>query len=513
MTRPRWKPKKENTNSTAENATQKISDQIGLNNRSGHTSENTCDICNESPCPQWCIAEIDRRLVAAGWDPITPFWWNVIRESRGYKNIVIRGGRRGKKSTHVCIIAVSEALNPKHKEPPGDIAYFGIVSAVKDQAVDRIRTCAKILDVLQVPHKALTERITLSERNIGIRAFVATLKGVVSFTAIGLLCDEMARWQDPDNGANPAREVMGSLKPTMATMKQSQAWYVSSPWSTLDLHHEMFERGDTRSQKVFYGPTWEINPSLTEQETHDLEEDEATWEREYKAIPMSSDETKFFSGAFIDACASGGFTGAVEKTSAGADFAFRRNSSAMVVLDKSGERLKVTAAEERAPGLKPLVPSETIHELIGIAAEHAADSIACDLHYIESVREDTELIDMPLLEFPTASTEIMKAYVRVRVLISKGWIDLSSAPKLLLQQLKETSEKPTENSISIKQKNKGKKHGDMVSAFVCAVWAIDQLLMSNNPWAGKRRFELNRNAKQSNSLGKLTMLPTPDLLD
>lgn len=228
---------------------------------------------------------------------------------------------------------------------------------------------------------------------------------------------------------------------------------------------------------------------------------------------MSSDETKFFSGAFIDACTLAKFSGNAERTSAGGDFAFRRNSSAIVVLDKLGNILRVSAAEERAPGLKPLVPSETIHELIGIAADHGADSVACDLHYIESVREDTELIDMPLLEFPTASAEIMKAYVRVRVLISKGWIDLSSAPKLLLQQLKETSEKPTENSISIKQKNKGKKHGDMVSAFVCAVWAIDQLLLSANPWAGKRRFELNRHAKQSDSLGKLTMLPTLDLLD
>lgn len=491
MARPRWKPKKEDPRPELK-----------------PPAQGDCEFCSESPCPIWCIAEIDRRLVAAGWDPITPFWWDVIRRSRGYKNVVIRGGRRGKKSTHVCIIAVSEALNPKHKEPPGDIAYFGIVSAVKDQAVDRIRTCAKILDVLQIPHKALTERITLSERNIGIRAFVATLKGVVSFTAIGLLCDEMARWQDPDNGANPAREVMGSLKPTMATMKQSTAWYVSSPWATLDLHHEMFERGTTRSQVVFYAPTWEMNPNLTEEETHALEEDEATWEREYKAIPMSGDETKFFSASFVDACALASAGGMVDRTAAGGDFAFRRNSSAIVVLDKLGKKLRVVIAEERAPGLKPLVPSETMQELIGIASEHGADSIACDLHYIESVREVTEVIDMPLLEFPTAQSEILKAYVRVRVLIAKGWIDLSRAPKLLLQQLKETSEKPTENSISIKQKTKGKKHGDMVSAFVCAVWAIDQMLMASNPWAGKRRFERGDSAS-----ARLTDMPTPDLLD
>lgn len=484
-----------------------------------------CQDCGEYTCPLWCIAEIDRRLVAAGWDPITPWWWNVIRRSRGKKHVVVRGGRRGKKSTHVCIIAVSELLNPKHRDPPGEPAYFGIVSAVKDQAVERIRTCSKILKVLEVPHKALTETITLHQRNLGVRAFVATLKGVVSFTAIGLLCDEMARWQDKDTGANPAREVLGSLKPTMATMKEAQAWYVSSPWSTLDLHYEMMKRGETKAQITFDAPTWVMNPNLTEAETRELEEDEATWMREYGAIPMSSDETKFFAAEFIDRAASeiSYAIGAViqfvkdrqhatERIAAGGDFAFRRNSSALAVIEKRGQSLYVSRVEERVPGVLPLVPSATITELCGIAAEEGADSVACDLHYIESVREVTESLALPLLEFPTSNIDIVKAYVRVRVMLADGRINLAGAPKLLLDQLKDTSEKPTENAISIKQKTRGKKHGDLVSAFVCAVWAIDQLPMAAKPLVGERRFPRASDVPQSGS-GKLTDMPTQADMD
>lgn len=441
------------------------------------------------------MRDIDRRLVAAGWNPISDWWWNVIEQKGDIKNIVVQGGRRGGKSTTLCRIAVSEILNPKHVLSPADTTFFAILSAVSLQAKERIQTCARILDVLGVPHKPLTDQIVLTDRNTGIKAIAATLKAVVSFTCLGALCDEMTRWQDPDTGANPANQVLSSLRPTTLTMPHAQIWYVSAPWSTLDAHYKMYAQGDNESQKVFHGASWEMNPSITERQTRLLEPDEISWRREYKAEPMSSDMTTFFATPFVDAATMTivSPSSVADRTVAGGDFAFRRNSSAMTVLEQHAKMLKVTACEERIPGVIPLKPSATIAELATIAHAHGADSLACDLHYVETVRETLEDLeedfDLPLLEFPTSNAAISVVYVRARVLLAQGLFDLSQAPPLLLEQLKETMVQPTENGLSITQKTKGAAHGDLVSSLIAAVWATEQDRPVDNPSRGPRRFQ------------------------
>lgn len=473
-----------------------------------HRTKN-CRFCKKSTCTIWCLHEIDRRLVAAGWKPISPWWWIVIYAAAALpliRNIVLRGGRRGRKSTTLCVVAVSEILNDeKHILPPGDIAYFAIISASLPQAKDRIQTCGRVLSVLEVPHKQTAEQIVLADRNAGIRVFAATLKGVVSFTALGVLCDEVARWQDPDTGANPATEVLSSLRPTMMTMKSAQMWLVSSPWSTLDVHHKMFKDGNTKAQRVFHGSTWEMNPDVSEAETHALEPDFASWQREYAAVPMASDEAKFFPASFIDmATAYTTIPFGESKIVAGADFAFRRNSSALVTLRECKGNVTLTASEERIPGEKHLVPSETITDLAGIARMNGAESIACDLHYIETVRETIEDLDMGLMEFPTSNEEISKAYVRTRILLSERRLDLSLANPRLIEQLKDTTARPTASGgLTITNKIKGDSHGDLVSALVCAVWALDRELPGEKIAVGQRRF-----SRSTDSQGILSDMPT-----
>lgn len=481
-------------------------------NSQSQAAASACSWCGETQCQIWCLREIDRRLVAAGWNPISDWWWNVLERSRGVRNVVVRGGRRGGKSTTVCRFAVAEMLDPKHNVPPGDIGYFAIISATLPQAKERILTIAKILDVLEVPHKALTEQIMLHERATGAKAFAATLKGVVSFTAIGALCDEEARWQDPDSGANPANEVLSSLRPTMTTMPNAQMWHVSSPWSTIDVHHLMVEAGDNEAQRVFCGATWEMNPTVTEADTKALEPDYPSWLREYAAQPMASDETKFFPAEFVDAAGKLSFQFEyIEKTRGGGDFAFRKNSSALAVLQQMGVRVRLVANEERVPGKRALIPSETITDLVGLAASHGADGVACDLHYIETVREHTEALDLELLEFPTDSEGINKAYVRTRVMLSHGWLDLSRASPMLLKQLKETTSKPTDGAgLIIKNPVKNGAHGDNVSALVAAVWALDQQTLDRKAAFGARRYPRGGSQKTS---GKLTDYPTAEDLD
>lgn len=363
---------------------------------------------------QITIREMDARLVGKGWVPISAWWWNVIDEvlaersaSSSLVTATIRGGRRGGKSTTTCRVAVHQTVFVEHNVPPGDVGWFAIISAEKDQAKARLRTIGEILAALDIAHKETAEQITLNDRNVGFRVVTASLAGVVSSTYIGALCDEMARWKDKDSGANPARQVMSSLRPSMLTMRRTaMLWAVSSPWSTLDLHYEMVEQGNGPGRRVFCGATWEMNPTITETETHALEQDEASWQREYAGIPMTSDETKFFNAAFIDrACIAKTYARTEDKIVAGGDFAFRRDASAMVVLEKHDDTVRLATDEERIPKPnRPLVPSHVIKEFGEIAESYGSASIACDLHYIETVREHVDDYGLGCLNTQVATT-------------------------------------------------------------------------------------------------------------
>lgn len=449
-----------------------------------------------------CLRAIDRALVAKGWVPISPGWWRILERCYRSKkrNMVGRGGRRaGKSSTIIGRVAVFEMLSAKHVVPPGDIGWFIVISADKTQAKNRIKTARKSLDDLEIPHRATTEEITLADRAIGMKAIAATLEAVVSDTCIGCLCDEMARWRDKDSGANPAKDILTSLKPSMATMPNAIAWYISAPWSTIDEHHKMFEAGGDESQEVFFGTTWDLNPTITEADTHKLERDKVSRDREYGAIPMSSDESKFFAGAFVDAAKIPRFWTTQGERMGGGDFAFKRNSSALVVMDKNGgERMTLRACEERVPSDKPLRPSVTIKDLIGVAAAHGCGGVACDLHYIESVREVTDDLSIALLDFPNDNEGIAQAYVRTRILLSDGLIDLSGAPELLIEQLKETTSKPTVTGMTITNPVKDGRHGDLVSALVCAVWASERTInLGSDSFVGSRRFSRGADSDDS----------------
>jgi hypothetical protein len=444
------------------------------------------------------------RLISKGWHDLSP-WWR-IRIGRAYlsgaRNVVIRGGRRGGKSTSVCRIAVHEVLNVPHHVQPGDIGYFAIISAERDQAKERLRTIAKILETLGVAHKALTEEIRIDGSNLAIKCFTASLAGVVSFTCIGALCDEEARWRDRDTGSNPAAEVLASLRPTMATQPLAKIWHVSSPWSTLDVHHKMIERGNQKDQIVFSGATWEMNPTITEADTYLLEPDEATRLREYAAIPMSSDSAKFFSAALIDRAIEGYSGGFATATVAGGDFAFRKDASALAVVEvrdfvrgdgainpvEVKTRLAVTYDTDRVPTDQPLRVTDTIAELADIAEQCGAETLCTDLHYVESVREVLEQYPIDLVEFPTSSDAINEVFVRVRVLLAQGLLDLSGASAKLIDQLKQVESKPTDGAGLIIRQPRGRgTHGDLVSAMVAAVYSADHPEMAARS-TGRRRF-------------------------
>lgn len=429
-------------------------------------------------------------MVAAGWHDISPWWRERIAKvyAQGAKEIVCRVGRRGGKSETMCRIAVAETLYGEHEIGPGTDGVYVILSALRDQTLDRLATIKRILAALGIEdYKPYAERIEFPSLRRIIRCHTASNASVVSMTCIGAMGDEVAHWKGKEGGENPAKEIIQLLKPAMLTCKNSKLWLISSPFSSLDEHSRRFDLGDKDRRLVFHGATWEANPTVTEEETRLEEPDEQTWEREYAAIPMASDESKFFSAALIDAAKKTVLPGLAESTAAGADFAFSKDSSGIVVMSvvDGGYRLEFDK-QWKVKG-QPLRPTAVVAEAIAIADSCSAEGLACDTHYLELVREETEATGLELVSFPNTNIGIANAYTDVRVMLGRGEIDLSKASTTLIDELKETMGKPTLYGITIEHPRRNGSHGDLARAFVTAMWAVKNGITGDSMTGGARR--------------------------
>lgn len=243
---------------------------------------------------------MDGALVAAGFPPTSPWWREQIGRFllSGRRQFVLRVGRRGGKSSTLCRVAIAMALWGTYRIPPGDVGVVAFVSVSRDESAQRLRTIEAVLRALGIGYRRRDTEIELEGQPIVFKTFAATMSGVSGFTSIMFIGDEVAKWRDAETGANPAKEVLGSARPTMATQPSARMFLCSSPLGTQDAHAIAFDQGDTDTQLVASAPTWEANPSVSEQQTRDLEGDEKTWRREYAAIPQDG-LTAAFTSAIV----------------------------------------------------------------------------------------------------------------------------------------------------------------------------------------------------------------------
>jgi len=230
---------------------------------------------------------LDRSLVAHGFPRTSPWWRRELERflKSGKRRWVLRVGRRGGKSSTICRLMVVVAMCGEWYVPPGDIATIAVVSVDRLEASKRIHTVRAILDAMGVRYEQRGQEVFIPERNCSITVKTCSLTGTVGFTSVMIFADEMAKWSVVETGANPAKEVMASLRPSMATQPTAFEVDCSAPWGDDDLHYELMAQGDTEHQVTGQAATWEANPTITVEQTRELEPDEKEWSRAYAAIP------------------------------------------------------------------------------------------------------------------------------------------------------------------------------------------------------------------------------------
>jgi hypothetical protein len=246
------------------------------------------------------LLELDRRFVAQAFHPLTDWWKQqlAIFYQHGKKRFVARVGRGGAKSTTMVMVALNEVLNGAWVVPKGDPTHlFGLISENKEEAQRRLVTLEQRLQALGLAYQTKGDELWLPAMNRGFRVFACTVGAVSGFRCVGFAADELAKWRTADRSANPAAEVIASVRATTVNHPHAHEFMVSSPWGTQDLHYQLMRDGDTENQSVSMAPSWVANPSITEEQTHTLEDNPRNWLREYAAIPAQGIADNWFGHA------------------------------------------------------------------------------------------------------------------------------------------------------------------------------------------------------------------------
>lgn len=233
---------------------------------------------------------LDAQLASAGFLPTTPWWLAQLERFYAHptaRTLIARVGRGGTKSTTAVKFALTELLFGSWPVPPGERHFAVFVSVRSDEALQRLRQAKAMLDALRLAARQAGDQLELEDLPLGVKTLPATIGAVSGYRAICDVADEAAKWRSADSSANPAREVLASLKAMRVTRPGSRRLVVSSPFGTLDEHHRLVELGNTAEQLVAIAPSWVANPSISEEQTRREEPDERVWLREYAAIPQA----------------------------------------------------------------------------------------------------------------------------------------------------------------------------------------------------------------------------------
>jgi hypothetical protein len=385
---------------------------------------------------------VDAQLVAAGF-PATSPWWRATIERwyrSGKRQAVLRCGRRGGKSSTLSRLAVVEAVYGRHEVPPGDVGFVAIISTDRPEALGRLRTVEAILDTLGVayrPCRGGVVGIELVGRRTGFRVFTATISGVSGFTGIFVLCDEVAKWADADTGANPAAEVLASVRPTMKTMPNARMVLSSSPMSMFDAHYDAYEQGETALQITAWAPSWVANPTLTEADCIIDEPDESKRAREYGAIPQAQAESSLISDLIAERARrtvpQPWDLSHVEghRYAAAMDPATRGHAWTLVVATKGldGRRRVVLAREWRGTPSAPLSPKAIMIEVQALVGAYGLRSVVTDQAAIDYLR-DLVPKGLHLIEQPWTQSEIQIACKHVLTLLQDEQLELHPDPQV-----------------------------------------------------------------------------------
>lgn len=409
------------------------------------------------------------------------------------RTVVVRAGGRGGKTSRLL---APKALHAAWTVPlptlgKGERGYAVIIAPDLSLAQQTFSFCRGYVENSPTLKAALvgepkSEELTLRRPDgnlVTVRVIAASRggKGGRGKTLVFAGMDEACFFFDAAAGVVNDAEIYRAV--IQRIVPGGQCWIVSTPWIALvGLLEELLAKnlGTHRQALCAIAPTRALNPTWDptgEIEADLRENDPDNAAREIDAVPLSAGSGVFFDRAAIDAAVDDDRPLALKPVAgghygAGGDFAFRRDSSALAVVQLASEIFDLAAMEERRPkeGL-PLKPSAVVGEFADVLSRYSVGELGCDSHEREQVEALLAGRGITVTEIPAGQVGKAQTYTLLRTLFREGRVRLPNDPRLKRQLQAVTSRPMPGGGLAITSpRQAGGGHGDLVSALVAATW-------------------------------------------
>lgn len=276
--------------------------------------------------------------------------------------------------------------------------------------------------------------------------------------------------------ANPAAaiqdaEVIDAVYPRL--LPGGEAILASTPWPAISRTASVFEAnyGKPSTALAARGATLLLrnnDPQTIADRDAMMAENPHKALREYDCI-ITDAEGGFFESTAIDRAKAGSVTPQRHHASSGIDLAFRSDASALVVLERQGDKLVEVHTEMVVPKPDaPLKPSVIVGSFAAAARSFGCRELVADGHYIESAREHAAGSGVSVVSAPSGPGAKEQSFLYVRDLLREGLLVLQDVR--LIAQLKSVLgiPQPGGGIRIVLPRRSGAGHADLVSALVVA---------------------------------------------
>jgi Terminase large subunit, T4likevirus-type, N-terminal len=223
-------------------------------------------------------------------------------------------GRRSGKSRTVAVTAayLATMVDWSPYLSGGERGVVMVLASNRRQAqviFKYIREFLQIKILAPLIERETQESIDL-RNGISIEVMPASYRTTRGFTIVAALCDELAFWMNDENGANPDKQILGALRPAMATVPSSKLLVASSPYAKKGELWDTFQRyyGKAGDVLVWKAPSKFMNPTIPQRVIDKAyAKDPADAAAEYGA-EFRSDLSSWLDLALIEAAVDHGIT-------------------------------------------------------------------------------------------------------------------------------------------------------------------------------------------------------------
>jgi hypothetical protein len=358
-------------------------------------------------------------------EPVEEFWGII--------------GRRGGKTRAMAILAAYLAACVDHRDnlAPGERGVIPLLAASTQQAASAFAFIEGIFAVApnlkELVDGATSDTLSLTT-GIDIAVRSASFRTIRGITAIAAICDEIAFWRS-DDSANPDREILKALRPSLATTG-GPLICISSPHAKRGELYATFKRhfGPAGHPLILVAkaPSKAMNPSLPQHVIdRAIEADPEAASAEYGA-EFRGDLAVFVSRDSIENAISPGvavrapvddvrYVAFVDPSGGSSD------AMTLAVAHREGDLAVLDCIAERKP---PFSPESVVEEFAGLLKRYGISRVHGDRYAGEWPRERFAVHGVTYLPAEMNRSEL---YLGFLPLLNSGQVDLLDNSKMVTQ--------------------------------------------------------------------------------